>query len=284
MLWEKTMADITIPEEETSNPEALTSAESVGGFGRLLLGLYFLITAACFIALLLVAWPPSAGGNGITQLIGSFDLQLFLVVVAAGGLGSSVHAATSFADFTGNRRLKRSWVWWLLLRHPIGILLALIVYLLLRGGLLQPMNGLAADAINPYGIAAISALTGMFAKQATDKLGEVFDTIFRTGPDRTPRADPLPQARTKPRITNCEPLELTAGAANRQLRLIGTNFQEGCTVTVDSKPRSIQRIGAGELMVTLKDEDVLGPRRLTIVVANPPPHGDTSDAFHVVVV
>ena len=34
-----------------------------------MLGLYFLITAACFIALLLVAWPPSAGGNGITQLM-----------------------------------------------------------------------------------------------------------------------------------------------------------------------------------------------------------------------
>jgi hypothetical protein len=30
-----------------------------------------------------------------------------------------------------------------------------------------------------YGIAAISGLVGLFSKQATDKLREVFDTAFR---------------------------------------------------------------------------------------------------------
>ena len=32
--------------------------------------------------------------------------------------------------------------------------------------------------INPFGIAAISGMVGMFSKQATEKLGRLFYTIF----------------------------------------------------------------------------------------------------------
>ena len=68
---------------------------------------------------------------------------------------------------------------WYLLRAPIGVALALIIYLVLRGGLLQA-NAAAADLINPYGVAAFAGLAAMFSKQAVDKLGEVFVTMFRT--------------------------------------------------------------------------------------------------------
>jgi hypothetical protein len=47
-----------------------------------------------------------------------------------------------------------------------------------RGGLLAAQA--SADAVNPYGVAALAGLVGMFSKQATDKLREVFDTLFRT--------------------------------------------------------------------------------------------------------
>jgi hypothetical protein len=274
------MADVIGQQRDVPGSEAQqTASEMVGGMGKFLLGSYFLLVTICFIALLVYAWPPGPKGNPAVPMLGSIDAHLLLLVVAAGGVGSSVHAATSFADFTGNQQLKTSWVWWLLLRHPIGILLALIVYLLLRGGVLQPVNGEVGEAINPYGIAAIAALTGMFSKQATDKLGEIFDTIFRTNPGRIPRADPL--VVVKPQITGCEPLQVAMGAANRQLRLLGANFQDGCSVTIDSKPRDSKWIGAGELMMTLADEDVARAGRLTIVVANPPPGGGTSDRFHV---
>jgi hypothetical protein len=34
--------------------------------------------------------------------------------------------------------------------------------------------------VNPYGMVALAGLVGMFTKQATDKLSEVFSTLFKT--------------------------------------------------------------------------------------------------------
>jgi hypothetical protein len=56
--------------------------------------------------------------------------------------------------------------------------LALVFYFVIRGGLLSVNGG--ADTISPYGVAAVAALVGLFSKQATDKLAEVFTTLFRT--------------------------------------------------------------------------------------------------------
>ena len=96
-----------------------------------------------------------------------------------GGLGALIHVTSSFADYVGNRQLMLSWVWWLLLRIPIGVALALVFYMLIRGGLIIP-NGSTEAQINPYGIAGLAGLIGMFAKQATDKLADIFDNLFRS--------------------------------------------------------------------------------------------------------
>ena len=56
--------------------------------------------------------------------------------------------------------------------------LAVLVYFVLRGGLIMPSTG--AGSLSPYGVAAFSGLAGMFSKQATDKLREVFENLFKT--------------------------------------------------------------------------------------------------------
>jgi hypothetical protein len=96
----------------------------------------------------------------------------------AGAFGSYVHAATSFVTYVGNRTLRASWTWWYLLRPVLGMVLAVIFYFVVRGGLLSA--GAAASEVSPFGIAAVAGLVGMFSKQATDKLQEVFDNLFRT--------------------------------------------------------------------------------------------------------
>jgi hypothetical protein len=54
--------------------------------------------------------------------------------------------------------------------------LALVVYLVLRGGL---TTSLASSAdINPYGITAVAALVGMFSRQTVEKLLAVFETLL----------------------------------------------------------------------------------------------------------
>ena len=113
------------------------------------------------------------------------------MVVAA--IGSYIHNATSFATFVGNRQMFAGWIWWYILRVFIGVPLALLFYFVLRGGLLYA--GVAVGDISPFGIAAVSGLVGMFSKQATDKLRELFDNLFKTEKS-VQRADPLEGAPT----------------------------------------------------------------------------------------
>ena len=100
-----------------------------------------------------------------------------MLVIVAGMLGSFVHGATSLADYIGNNKFNKRWTWFYLLRPSIGMSLALVFYFVIRGGFLTTSGG--AKDINPYGIAALAGLVGMFSKQATDKLSEVFGTLFR---------------------------------------------------------------------------------------------------------
>jgi len=132
----------------------------------------YILTAVLLFYLLSAVWPPGLeSGVGLTA-----EVRLIWLVVITSALGSYVHTVTSFALYAGNRRLDPSWLAWYLLRPAISAALALIFYFALRAGL---FSGAAADqTINPFGIAAISGMVGMFSKQATEKLGKIFDTIF----------------------------------------------------------------------------------------------------------
>jgi hypothetical protein len=165
----------------------------------LLFLLFVCLIAGCGYAVVAI-WPPDCVNNQCaahTAHLFLWALQLeraenlLLLVAATGALGALIHVTSSFADYVGNRRLVWSWVWWLLLRVPIGVALALVFYMLIRGGLIIP-NGSTEPQINPYGIAGLAALVGMFAKQATDKLADIFDNLFRSDKDQA-RSDPLMQ-------------------------------------------------------------------------------------------
>jgi hypothetical protein len=115
--------------------------------------------------------------EGVATPLGhlSREIDLLLLALIAGALGTFIHIARSYVDFVGNRTLRGSWGAWYLLYPFIGAALALTFYIAIRGGLLA-----TGMEVNPYGMAALSALVGMFTKQATDKLAEVFSTLFKT--------------------------------------------------------------------------------------------------------
>lgn len=157
------------------------------------LGLFLLTIAIGLSFFLYVLWPDISPGDegklvwgdsirvfGTDEkpIVLKSEPRLILLVMLAGALGSYVHAATSFVTYVGNRTLHASWTWWYLLRPVIGMVLAVIFYFVVRGGLLSA--GAAASEVSPFGIAAVAGLVGMFSKQATDKLQEVFDNLFRT--------------------------------------------------------------------------------------------------------
>jgi hypothetical protein len=271
-------------------------ADPVPAYGIFALGVCLSLLAIVTFYCLVATWPvPVAdpkGGFGEFSIFWfeSFnptapDLRLFITVIAAGALGSLIHSLTSFADYVGNRKLGKSWIWWLILRTPIGIALALLFYLVLRGGLIVPAlssgnSGTnSTQFLNPYGIAAISAMAGMFSKQATDKLREIFDTLFRTQ-EPVQRADPLSKAI--PIISSTNPDKLTVGAVV-QLTINGNDFQPDCKVTVNGKTRVAERVSDSVIKVTLLAEDVANRGELQLVVENPDPDGGPSEAFPITV-
>ena len=161
----------------------------------------------------------------------SLEERLLLLVIIAGALGSFIHASTSFADYVGNKDFAASWTWWYVLRPLVGISLALVIYFVIRGGLLLLVTGggaTEAKDVNPFGVAALTCLAGMFSKQATDKLNEVFSTIFKAAGDEK-RKDSL-SGPDAPKIAKIEPSSGSA-TGDDDVVITGSGFAEGLTLT-----------------------------------------------------
>lgn len=74
------------------------SNNSPDTFTKIIIGFLFLFLTAGFfllIYLLIYFWPDNPEKAG--------EFEVMRLVVAAGGLGSFVHIATSFTDYVGNR-------------------------------------------------------------------------------------------------------------------------------------------------------------------------------------
>lgn len=211
------------------------------------LGGYLTVVAVALVFFVYVLWPEIelGGENGKIEwsnAVRAFDSveigaepRLILLVVLGGALGSYVHAATSFVTFVGNRALVASWTWWYLLRPFIGMAIALVFYFVVRGGLLSV--GATAGDVSPFGITAIAALVGMFSKQATDKLREVFDNLFRTkaggGDDqrRDKLTRPVSVTDTMIPLHKITALNLAAGQTERDVKILDLYNEYGGVVT-----------------------------------------------------
>jgi hypothetical protein len=165
-----------------------TDDELVPRWAEMLLGLFLLLLGLVLISFVIALWPAvqAAASDATSKPIHWFgwkykptpDAALLILVILVSALGSYVHTAISFTDYVGEGKLKRSWIWWYVLRLFVGTSLAVIFYFAIRGGFFAGSTN--SEDINPYGIAAVAGLVGLFSKQATDKLNEVFDTAFRT--------------------------------------------------------------------------------------------------------
>lgn len=225
-------------------PEATPETERLNRATRIL-GAFYIAVPFVLIYLLFKIFPPNPWPpepwvpmSFLFKFITVWTTQeerLILLVIVAGALGSYIHSATSYSDYRGNRQFSSSWMLWYLLRPFIGICLALIVYFAVRGGLLSMvLSGETANNaanINPFGVAAISGLTGMFSKQAADKLAEVFSTLFKSGGDSA-RKDALNVSTV---ITSIDPDEGPVDGGTR-ITITGTGFGDEAKVLFAGKP------------------------------------------------
>lgn len=109
------------------------------------------------------------------------DVRQAVLMTCAAGVGSSVATILGFLEHASEKGdFKAAYTPWYVGRPAMGLLLGLLFFLLLRGGMLGVLPNLDASKLNPYGLAAIGGLVGLFTKHAVEKLQEVFDVLFQT--------------------------------------------------------------------------------------------------------
>lgn len=151
--------------------------ETAGKFGTAFLFIYLIVILILSVVVLIAVWPSPEGPILHSRLATlSTELRYLLLVISSGALGGSIHSLTSFVEYVGARRLMKSWLLWYLYRVFVAVPLAMIFYLVIRGGIVS--TGASASVLNPFGIAAVSGLVGMFSQSASDKLSEVVQTLF----------------------------------------------------------------------------------------------------------
>lgn len=104
------------------------------------------------------------------------ELTFLLIALLAGVLGGSAGGLSSLMDFRGERRLFRSWTLWYFSQPLVAGMVAIIFYIVVRAGFFS--TDTYPQSVNVFGIAAFSALVGLFTDDATTKLSEVFKTMF----------------------------------------------------------------------------------------------------------
>jgi hypothetical protein len=222
--------DPVTPHQELVQLRSPVGQKEVRAFGTVILTVAMMSAALLALYGLWRFWPtpvPTTGSAPQTAKFSYFgwrvtltrDQQFFVVAAFAGATGAILHGLRSLSTYIGERYLFRSWIAYYALLPVVGSLVATLIYLVLRAGLL-PGAGTSSQP-DPYGIAAISGLVGLFSGQAADKLKAVFETLFTKVEART---QPIPQAGTptKPTITGFEP---GAGPVGTSVTINGSNLR-----------------------------------------------------------
>jgi hypothetical protein len=152
----------------------------------LILTTYLIVLSGFLLYSLVALWPKyeplTNQWESITSFLGipikvNSDLRLILLTLAAGGLGSVIHALRSLFWYVGNKRFSKQWIWYYMIHPWRGMLMSFLFYLILRGTIIEsPSKG----GFNLWGIVAVSGLIGLFSDQVFNKLLSVTHSIFRS--------------------------------------------------------------------------------------------------------
>jgi hypothetical protein len=162
------------------DPDSGVGRHFVSPTGVVVLGSIILMAMLAGIYALVAVWPTSAVATTTSSRVAGVSLlldreqRLFVVVAIAGALGGLIHSARSLYEYVGNRMLRRSWLLMYASLPFIGAALAVVFYVILRGGLI---TGTAAQ-VNVFGFAAVAALVGLFSPEAAEKLKQIFSTLL----------------------------------------------------------------------------------------------------------
>ncbi len=236
-----------------------------------------LVLLAGFFAYVLVQmWPPSVPAGGTVPATSRFNLfaikftlsqdkDFLILLAAAGALGAMAHVLRSFYVYAGEWKLVKSWLISYFLIPEVGAIVAVVVYIVLRGGLIA--GGVAQQ--NPFGFAAVGVLVGMFSSQALEMLKKVFETLFAATPPKSEHYQDLP-----PSVSSFDP---PSGPTQSKVTISGSNLSDTNAVKFGSVDAVAFDVESDSLITASVPEGGTGP----ITVSTPAGSFTTTDSFTV---
>ncbi|UOE46281.1 hypothetical protein MTO98_17930 [Mucilaginibacter sp. SMC90] len=170
-----------------------------------------------------------------------FNTIILILVAAAGFLGNMIHITTSFTTFIGSGQFKSSWVLWYFVKPFTAAALAMIMYFAFRAGFLNSSD--PGSNLNIYGVMSISAFVGLFTDVATEKLKEVFGTLFSAKDNRPDKIKP----DVKVSVTSVKPEKINVTNPNNFI-ITGENLDKTKLIISINK----QVLAAGDIVIADK--------------------------------
>jgi len=222
----------------------------IGNLGKVMGGILLIIFTVLPLFFIIALWPdrmPTAKDTGQLYINRLFHVAIseqgtlhintimFLLVALAGFTGNMIHVATSFTNYVGAEKFKRSWLLWYFVKPFTASAVALIFYLVLKAGLL---NFDGSNGANPFGIVILSALAGLYTDKAMLKLEEIFVIIFKPKDDRPDKLE------DNIKITGISPQTIDKDKEN-SYTVSGENLDKGnLTLFVNDEPVSNPEVTA----------------------------------------
>jgi hypothetical protein len=147
-----------------------------------------IISAVSVIGLLLSLNPPdwlTGIWSGLSDSTTDIVISNVLITMFAAGVGSCITTIMGFLQHASeDKNFELAYAPWYVARPVMGILLGLVFYVVVVGGLMSAniVSG-GSDDTTIWTLAGVGALVGLFSKNAIEKLREVFNTMFRTQKD-----------------------------------------------------------------------------------------------------
>ena len=110
------------------------------------------------------------------------ELDLLWLVMLAGWLGACLEMSRSFSEDISNRMIKDGRAVWYL-RSFVGAILALVSYAAIRGIMSLAGSSNPTSELNPFRMAGVAALVGIYSRWAMSKLRKVFDILSKADAD-----------------------------------------------------------------------------------------------------
>ena len=154
--------------------------------GTVLIGIWLLLfTALSVIGFYVAFFTGSLKISSFINLWSNSEFKESLITMFAAGVGSSITSILAYLEHASEKKdFDRAYIPWYVARPVMGMLLGLVFYFTLKGGLFVLTFGGGTDSqpdkiMNLWSLSAAGALVGLFSKNAIEKLRELFNILFR---------------------------------------------------------------------------------------------------------